>query len=112
MTRLNAWIRFAAIASISFLVFLSILFAILPANWIEFRLAIDPDGGSGLLEFLLVVTPLLIAMAIASLPFGQGLAGNLSKYKFEIDPAPASPGGKENLVSCLTSSFTKPLDLA
>jgi hypothetical protein len=39
-----------------------ILFGLLPRTWIEFRLGIDPDGGSGLFELLLAALPIAIGL--------------------------------------------------
>jgi hypothetical protein len=54
-----------------FAVFVSIaagtMFSLLPRNWIELRLGSDPDGGSGLLESLLISIPIVIAAGIAIL---------------------------------------------
>jgi hypothetical protein len=52
---------------------IGMLYALLPRNWIESQWGIDPDGGSGLVEFLLVFTPLAIAAGAAALAFRSKL---------------------------------------
>ena len=36
-----------------------------PVNWIEERLGVDPDGGSGFLEFLWALVPVAAGLAFA-----------------------------------------------
>lgn len=42
-----------------------IVFGFLPRTWIELRFGVDPDGGSGLLEFLLATLPIAIGLGFA-----------------------------------------------
>jgi hypothetical protein len=46
-----------------------IVFVFLPRNWIELRLGIDPDGGSGLVELLLILIPVALAVSTAIFVF-------------------------------------------
>jgi hypothetical protein len=41
------------------------MFALLPLDWIEVRFGSNPDGGSGLVEFLVAAIPLAIGIALA-----------------------------------------------
>jgi hypothetical protein len=61
MTR---WKQIAILTS-SVCVAAGIAFALLPRTWIELRLGADPDGGSGLIEFLLAALPLMVGLALA-----------------------------------------------
>jgi hypothetical protein len=40
-------------------------YGLLPKNWIELQLGVDPDGGSGLLELLLVAVPVAMGLRVA-----------------------------------------------
>jgi hypothetical protein len=60
--------RLSAI-SVPLAVAVGIVMGFLPRNWIELRLGIDPDGGSGLLESLLISIPIAIAVGIAIFVF-------------------------------------------
>lgn len=42
-----------------------IMFGFLPRTWIELRLGVDPDGGSGLFEFLIAALPIVIGLGFA-----------------------------------------------
>lgn len=58
------------------LISVGILFWVLPECWIESRFCLSPDGGSGLLEFLLVAIPIsvgLISMLVSRKDEYQGL---------------------------------------
>jgi len=37
-----------------------------PRNWIELGLGIDPDGGSGFLEFLMAAVPIAAGLALGA----------------------------------------------
>jgi hypothetical protein len=39
--------------------------ATLPQDWIEARVGVEPDAGSGVLELLLAIVPILAGLAIA-----------------------------------------------
>lgn len=47
---------------------IGMVFGFLPRNWLELRLGIDPDGGSGLIELLLILIP--VALAVCTAIFG------------------------------------------
>jgi len=68
-----AWQRVCTVSS-PLLTAVGILFGSLPRNCIELQLGIDPDGGSGLVEFLL--TAVLISIGVA---FGIYLSCQLPK---------------------------------
>ena len=61
MTR---WKKIAILTS-SFCVAAGIAFALLPRTWIELWFGADPDGGSGLLEFLMAALPIMVGLALA-----------------------------------------------
>jgi hypothetical protein len=42
-----------------------IVFGLLPRTWIELRFGVDPDGGSGLFEFLLAALPIAAGVVLA-----------------------------------------------
>jgi len=42
-----------------------IMFGLLPRTWIESRFGVDPDGGSGLFEFLLAALPIAACVGLA-----------------------------------------------
>jgi hypothetical protein len=42
-----------------------IIFGLLPRTWIELRFGVDPDGGSGLYELLLVALPIAAGVGLA-----------------------------------------------
>ncbi len=75
------WKREFTIAAILLLA-VGLSFSLSPLHWIESRFNIDPDGGSGLIELLLVVVPLICASAIAVLVFRPMRGGRLRQ---EID---------------------------
>lgn len=48
------------------------LFAVLTAfhpNWIELSFGIDPDSGSGMTEWMLILVPAIIAIACATFAY-------------------------------------------
>jgi hypothetical protein len=61
---MSRWPRLASLA-VPVSVALGLVFAVLPRTWIESTFAVDPDGGGGLLELLLVSVPVPIAVALA-----------------------------------------------
>jgi hypothetical protein len=61
MTR---WQR-RCMTAVSISVAVGIMFGVLPRNWIELRLGIEPDGGSGLLELLFASIPIAAAAPVA-----------------------------------------------
>jgi hypothetical protein len=65
MTR---WQRLCSIV-VSVSVAIGIVFGFLPRNWIELRLGIAPDGGTGLLELLLILIPVALAVCAAIFVF-------------------------------------------
>jgi hypothetical protein len=65
MTR---WQRHCSIA-VPISVTVGIVFGFLPRNLIELRLDVDPDGGSGLLELLLILIPVALAVCTAMFVF-------------------------------------------
>jgi hypothetical protein len=42
-----------------------IMFGFLPRTWIELRFGVDPDGGSGLFEFLITALPIAVGLGLA-----------------------------------------------
>lgn len=42
-----------------------LLMALLPKTWLEQRLGVEPDAGSGLVELLLVAGPLALGLGLA-----------------------------------------------
>ena len=42
-----------------------IMFWFLPRTWIELRFGVDPDGGSGLFEFLIAALPIAVGLGLA-----------------------------------------------
>lgn len=84
MTR---WQRLCTIA-VRISVAVGIVFGFLPRNWIELLLGIYPDGGSGLVELLLVSIPVAIAVGIAILVYRPNRSVTLDE---DADPgiAPA-----------------------
>ena len=55
-------LRFSSVA-LPVSVLLALVFSVLPRTWIEFTFVVDPDGGSGVLELMLVPVPVAIAFA-------------------------------------------------
>lgn len=43
----------------------AIMFGLLPRTWIELRFGVDPDGGSGLFEFLIAALPIAFGLGLA-----------------------------------------------
>jgi hypothetical protein len=67
-SKMTKWQRICTITA-PILVAAGLVFGFLPRNWIELRLGSDPDGGSGLVEFLLASSLVVIALAIGILAF-------------------------------------------
>jgi hypothetical protein len=65
---MSRWLRWSSIA-VPVSVFLGLFFSVLPRTWIESTFAVDPDGGSGVLEFMLVSVPVPLAIAFAAYLF-------------------------------------------
>jgi hypothetical protein len=65
---MTIWQRLCSIV-VPISVIIGIVFGFLPRNWIELRLGIDPDGGSGLLELLLILIPVALAVCTAIFVF-------------------------------------------
>jgi hypothetical protein len=42
-----------------------IMFGFLPRTWIELRFGVDPDGGSGVFEFLVAAVPIVAGLCLA-----------------------------------------------
>jgi hypothetical protein len=61
-----------------------IIFGLLPRTWIELRFGVDPDGGSGLFEFLLAALPIAA---------GVGFAIRWMKLNRNIASQPAEKAG-------------------
>jgi len=61
MMRWQSNYTIAAVISLA----VGLTYALLPPDWIELRLGVDPDGGNGLLEALVVFVILAIALAFA-----------------------------------------------
>jgi hypothetical protein len=61
MTRWQSNYSLAAVISLA----VALTYALLPRDWIELRLGFDPDGGTGLLEALVVFVTFAIALAFA-----------------------------------------------
>jgi hypothetical protein len=74
MRRKRTW-KIAAIILLA----VAFTFSLLPLHWIESRFNIDPDAGSGLIELLLIVIPLIGASAIAICLFRPMRGGRLSQ---------------------------------
>jgi hypothetical protein len=60
MTRSQRIQTISALISVT----LGIVFGFLPRNWVELRLGFEPDGGDGLIEFLLVAILIAIGLAL------------------------------------------------
>jgi hypothetical protein len=60
---MSRWRHLPSIAITAFLL-LAVVFSVLPHNWIESIFAVDPDGGSGFLELMLVSLAIAIAFAV------------------------------------------------
>ena len=61
MMRWQSNYTIAAVISLA----VGLTYAVLPGDWIESRLGVDPDGGNGLLEALVVFVTLAIALVFA-----------------------------------------------
>jgi len=74
---------------------LSLIVAILgcfPANWIEMRFGLNPDGGNGAMEFLLVLLPLaLVALLCLSGKRHRSPQSRNGKAPSSINGSCASP---------------------
>ena len=75
MTR---WQRLCSIV-VPISVSIGIVFSFLPRNWIELRLDIDPDGGSGLIELLLILIPVALAVCTAIFVLSRNGARNQTR---------------------------------
>jgi hypothetical protein len=69
---MSRWQRLSFIA-VPVSVVLGLLFSVLPRTWIESTFAVDPDGGSGVLELMLVSVPVPLAIAFAAYLFRKSL---------------------------------------
>jgi hypothetical protein len=61
---MSRWLRLSSIA-VPVTVFLGLFLSVLPRTWIESTFAVDSDGGSGVLELMLVSVPVPLAIAFA-----------------------------------------------
>ena len=59
---MSRWRHLPFIAARVFLL-LALGFSVLPRTWIEFTFGVDPDGGSGALELLLIIVPVAVVFA-------------------------------------------------
>jgi hypothetical protein len=59
---MSRWLRLPFV-SITASLLVTLVFSVLPRTWIESSFAVDPDGGSGVIELMLVSVPLAIAFA-------------------------------------------------
>lgn len=59
---MSRWLRLPSTAITAFLL-LALVFSVLPHTWIEFTFGVDPDGGSGALELLLIIVPVAVVFA-------------------------------------------------
>lgn len=80
---MSRWQRLCSIV-VPISVAIGLVFGFLPRNWIELRLGFDPDGGSGLLELLLILIPGAIAVCSAVFVFKPKHG---SRSNEEADPA-------------------------
>jgi hypothetical protein len=62
---MSRWQRLCSVA-VPISLAVGIAFDFLPRNWIELRLGVDPDGGNGLLESLLILLPIAAAVSAAT----------------------------------------------
>lgn len=46
------------------LIVIGLALSVLPKDWIEQTFAVDPDGGNGALELLLVLVPIVLGAAL------------------------------------------------
>ena len=53
-----------SIALGAILVVVGILFAALPKDWVEQTFGVEPDGGNGFVELLIVLVPIVIGAAL------------------------------------------------
>jgi len=58
------WQRICWIAA-SLALMAGMVFGLQPQNWVELRFGVDPDGGTGFLEFLLAAIPIGLGLASA-----------------------------------------------
>jgi hypothetical protein len=56
---MSRWSRLISIVVPASLL-LAVVFCVLPHTWIESTFGVDPDGGSGVLELMLVCVPIII----------------------------------------------------
>ncbi len=64
---------------------LGIIAAFVPQTWVERWLGLDPDGGSGLLEFCLVAVPLVLGFALAVSAAGRPLRSRNAWFPASTD---------------------------
>lgn len=74
--------RFIALISLT----TGIVFWTLPDRWIESQLHISPDGGSGVLELLLVAIPIVASIVLMLVSFndrqrGVAIPNGCAKYR-------------------------------
>jgi hypothetical protein len=86
MTR---WKKIATIA-LPICVAAGIAFALLPQTWIELWFGADPDGGSGLLEFLIAALPIMVGLALA-IRFFKPLRGRTSRAREKVTARDSNP---------------------
>jgi hypothetical protein len=83
--------RWKKIAKIALPVCLAtgIAFALLPQTWIELWFGTDPDGGSGLFEFLMAAVPIAGGLVLANhffKPFRSGTSRGSRKVTLNGRP--------------------------
>lgn len=59
---MSRWRHLPSVAA-TVLLLLALGFSVLPRTWIEFTFGVDPDGGSGALELMLIIVPVAIVFA-------------------------------------------------
>jgi hypothetical protein len=51
------------------LIAIGLAFALAPKEWIEETLGFEPDGGSGLVELLLALVPIVVGVALLTMRY-------------------------------------------